>query len=83
MASACACRAFFIAARVCRCDHHIQSAGLADRVEVQRIARGVGIGGVVPLNIIEETIPLIVDKKIENYRYDKNLQMIIQKDSSE
>lgn len=37
----------------------------------------------IPLNIIEETIPLIVDKKIENYRYDKNLQMIIQKDASE
>lgn len=37
----------------------------------------------VPLNIIEEVIPLIVDKKIDNYRYDKNLQMIIQKGSSE
>lgn len=37
----------------------------------------------VPLNIIEETIPLIVNKKIGNYRYDKNLQMIIQKGSSE
>lgn len=37
----------------------------------------------VPLNIIEEAIPLIVDKKIDNYRYDKNLQMIIQKDTSE
>ena len=37
----------------------------------------------VPLNIIEETIPLIVDKKIGSYRYDKNLQMIIQKGSSE
>lgn len=37
----------------------------------------------IPLNIIEETIPLIVDKKIENYRYDKNLQMIIQKGASE
>ncbi len=37
----------------------------------------------VPLNIIEEAIPLIVDKKIDNYRYDKNLQMIIQKGSSE
>lgn len=33
--------------------------------------------------IIEEVIPLIVDKKIDNYRYDKNLQMIIQKGSSE
>lgn len=33
----------------------------------------------VPLNIIEEAIPLIVDKKIGNYRYDKSLQMIIQK----
>mgnify|MGYP002554860943 FL=1 len=33
----------------------------------------------VPLNIIEEAIPLIVDKKIDSYRYDKNLQMIIQK----
>lgn len=37
----------------------------------------------VPLNIIEEAIPLIVDKKIDSYRYDKNLQMIIQKGSSE
>lgn len=37
----------------------------------------------VPLNIIEEVIPLIVDKKIDSYRYDKNLQMIIQKGSSE
>lgn len=37
----------------------------------------------VPLNIIEEAIPLIVDKKIDNYRYDKNLQMIIQKGTSE
>lgn len=37
----------------------------------------------VPLNIIEEAIPLIVDKKIGSYRYDKNLQMIIQKGSSE
>lgn len=37
----------------------------------------------VPLNIIEEAIPLIVDKKINSYRYDKNLQMIIQKGSSE
>lgn len=37
----------------------------------------------VPLNIIEEAIPLIVDKKIDNYRYDKNLQMIIQKGVSE
>lgn len=37
----------------------------------------------VPLNIIEEAIPLIVDKKIDCYRYDKNLQMIIQKGSSE
>lgn len=36
----------------------------------------------VPLNIIEESIPLIVDKKIDNYRYDKGLQMIIQKDIS-
>ncbi len=36
----------------------------------------------VPLNIIEEAIPLIVDKKIDGYRYDKNLQMIIQKSSS-
>lgn len=33
----------------------------------------------VPLNIIEEAIPLIVDKKIDKYRYDDNLQMIIQK----
>lgn len=37
----------------------------------------------VPLNIIEEAIPLIVDKKIDRYRYDKNLQMIIQKGISE
>ena len=37
----------------------------------------------MPLNIIEEAIPLIVDKKIDSYRYDKNLQMIIQKGSSE
>lgn len=37
----------------------------------------------VPLNIIEEAIPLIVDKKIDNYRYDKTLQMIIQKGMSE
>ena len=37
----------------------------------------------VPLNIIEEAIPLIVDKKIDSYRYNKNLQMIIQKGSSE
>lgn len=37
----------------------------------------------IPLNIIEEAIPLIVDKKIDSYRYDKNLQMIIQKGSSE
>ena len=36
----------------------------------------------VPLNIIEEAIPLIVDKKIDSYRYDKNLQMIIQKGTS-
>lgn len=37
----------------------------------------------VPLNIIEEAIPLIVDKKIDSYRYDKNLQMIVQKGTSE
>lgn len=37
----------------------------------------------VPLNIIEEAIPLIVDKKIDSYRYDKNLQMIIRKGTSE
>ncbi len=37
----------------------------------------------VPLSIIEEVIPLIVDKKIDAYRYDKTLQMIIQKGSSE
>lgn len=37
----------------------------------------------VPLNIIEEAIPLIVDKKIDGYRYDKTLQMIIQKGASE
>ncbi len=35
----------------------------------------------VPLHIIEEAIPLIVDKKIDGYRYDKILQMIIQKGS--
>lgn len=37
----------------------------------------------VPLNIIEEVIPLIVDKNIDSYRYDKNLQMIIQKGAFE
>lgn len=37
----------------------------------------------VPLNIIEEAIPFIVDKKIYRYRYDKNLQMIIRKGTSE
>lgn len=37
----------------------------------------------VPLNIIEEAIPLIVDKKIDSYRYDKSLQMIVQKGTSE
>ena len=37
----------------------------------------------VPLNIIEEVIPLIVDKNIDSYRYDKNLQMIIQKGTFE
>lgn len=37
----------------------------------------------VPLNIIEEAIPFIVDKKIDSYRYDKNLQMIIRKGTSE
>lgn len=37
----------------------------------------------VPLNIIEEAIPFIVDKKIYSYRYDKNLQMIIRKGTSE
>lgn len=37
----------------------------------------------VPLNIIEEVIPLIIDKTVNNYRYDKNLQMIIQKELSE
>jgi hypothetical protein len=37
----------------------------------------------VPLNIIEEVIPLIVEKKIANYRYDQALQMIIQKGTSE
>ena len=41
------CDADGIAARVCRCDHHIQSAGLADRVEIQRIACGIGIGHAV------------------------------------
>lgn len=38
---------------------------------------------IVPIKIIEEAIPLIVDKKIDGFRYDKNLQMIIQKGSSE
>lgn len=33
----------------------------------------------VPLQIIEETIHLIINKKIDNYRYDKELQLIIQK----
>lgn len=37
----------------------------------------------VPLKVIEEVIPLIVDKKIDYYRYDKNLQVIIQKASDE
>lgn len=37
----------------------------------------------VPLKIIEEVIPLIVDKKIEDYRYDKVMQMIIQKGAAE
>ena len=37
----------------------------------------------VPLKIIEEAIPLIADKKIDNYRYDKNMQMIIQKGGSD
>lgn len=37
----------------------------------------------VPLNIIDEAIPFIVDKKIDSYRYDKNLQMIIRKGTSE
>lgn len=33
----------------------------------------------VPLSVIEEVIPLIIDKKVDNYRYDRSLQMIIQK----
>lgn len=33
----------------------------------------------VPLNIIEQAIPLIVENKISAYRYDKNMQMIVQK----
>lgn len=37
----------------------------------------------VPLKIIEEVIPLIVDKKIQDYRYDKVMQMIIQKGAAE
>ena len=37
----------------------------------------------VPLRIIEEAIPLIVNKKINLYKYDKNLQMIIQRRLSE
>lgn len=37
----------------------------------------------VPLNIIEEVIPLIVDKKIDGYQYDRDLQMIVQKGSVE
>ena len=37
----------------------------------------------VPLNIIDEAIPFIVDKKFDSYRDDKNLQMIIRKGTSE
>ena len=37
----------------------------------------------VPPSVIEEAIPLIGDKKIDSYRYDENLQMIIQKGTSE
>ena len=33
----------------------------------------------VPLKIIQEAISLIADKKISDYRYDKTMQMIIQK----
>ena len=33
----------------------------------------------VPLSVIEDVIPLIVNKQIDNYRYDKELRMIIQK----
>ena len=33
-------------------------------------------------DFLEEVIPLIVDKKIDRYRYDKDLQMIIQKSAS-
>lgn len=33
----------------------------------------------VPLDIVEQAIPLIVDKKIDDYRYDKNMCMIVQK----
>ena len=32
---------------------------------------------VAPLEIIEETIQLIVDGKIENYRYDTVLQQLV------
>lgn len=32
---------------------------------------------VIPLEIIEETIQLIVDGKIENYRYDTVLQQLV------
>ena len=37
----------------------------------------------VPLSVIEKVIPLIVEKKIDGYRYDKELQMLIQKCSPE
>ena len=33
----------------------------------------------VPLKVIEEAIPLIANKEIVNYRYDKTMQMIIKK----
>ncbi len=33
----------------------------------------------VPLKIIEQSIPLIVNKQIDNYRYDQTTQMIIHK----
>ena len=46
----------------------------------EQIRRMVGNGRewfVAPLEIIEETIQLIVDGKIENYRYDTVLQQLV------
>lgn len=33
----------------------------------------------IPLNIIESVIPLIVSKRIDDYKYNKEIQMIVQK----